>query len=285
VEDQASTPEGEQLMSEEHQEILEERATKNVTAFFVLTFVLSIPPYILAALVPQETVMLTGLIIALAPITAGLILAYQENGSGGARRLLSRSFDTRRITNKALLIPILCFWPILFFLAFGLTIAVGERTPDPLFPLVAAPILFVLFFVFALFEEVGWMGYAFDPMENSWNAFKASLLLGVIWAIWHLPLYILAGLDPLWIAGQLISLIAIRTLIVFVFNNTGKSVFAVILFHAMYNLCALLVTSFYTSTGHLITSIFIVVAALAVSLLWDPSTLTVFRFRKVERAH
>ncbi len=272
-------------MSEEHPEVTDDRATRNVTVFFVLTFVLSVPPYILAALVPQDMVMLTGLIIDLAPITAALILAYLENGLGGAKRLLSRSLDTKRITNKAWLIPILCFWPILFSLALGLTIAMGEATPDPLFPVVAAPILFVLFFVFALFEEVGWMGYAFEPMENRWNALRASLLLGVIWAIWHLPLYILAGLDPLWIVGQLISLIAIRTLIVFAFNNTGKSVFATILFHAMYNLCTLLVTSFYTSTGHLITSILIVITALAVVLLWDPDTLTLFRFRKVERRH
>ena len=102
------------------------------------------------------------------------------------------------------MIPILCFWPILFFVAFGLTIAVGEATPDPLFPIVAAPILFVLSFVFALSEEVGWMGYGFDPTENRWNALKASLLLGLIWAIWHPPLYILTGLDALWISGQLI---------------------------------------------------------------------------------
>jgi membrane protease YdiL (CAAX protease family) len=272
-------------MSAKHPEVSEERTAKNITAFFILTFVLSVPPYIIAALVPQDMVMLTGLIIALAPITAALIISYRENGSGGAKGLLSRSFDTRRITNKVWLIPILCFWPVLFLLAYGSTVSIGETVPDPLFPVVAAPILFVLFFVFALFEEVGWMGYAFDPMENRWNALKASLLLGVIWAIWHLPLYILAGLDPLWITGQLVSLAAIRTLIVFVFNNTGKSVFAVILFHAMYNLCALLVTSFYTATGHLITSALIVFTALAVIILWDPDTLTQFRFRKVERAH
>ena len=63
--------------------------TKNITVFFVLTFVLSVPPYVLAALVPQEMVMLTGLIIALAPITAALILAYRENRTDGAKRLLT----------------------------------------------------------------------------------------------------------------------------------------------------------------------------------------------------
>ena len=69
------------------------KKTKNITAFFILTFIISLPPYIVAALVPQEMVMLTGLIIALAPITAALILAYRENRADGAKRLLKRSFD------------------------------------------------------------------------------------------------------------------------------------------------------------------------------------------------
>jgi hypothetical protein len=88
------------------------KTTKNITAFFVLTFVMSVPPYILAALVPQEMVMLTGLIIALAPITAALILAYRENRLDGAKRLLKRSFDYRRITRKIWYAPILFLMPV-----------------------------------------------------------------------------------------------------------------------------------------------------------------------------
>jgi membrane protease YdiL (CAAX protease family) len=132
-----------------------------------------------------------------------------------------------------------------------------------------------------LFEAVGWIGYAFEPLENRWNVSNASLILGLIWAIWHLPPYILVSLDPLWIAGQIASLIAIRTLIVFVYNNAGKSVFAAVLFHAVYNLCTLTVTSFSTPIGHFITSILIVFTALAVIILWDPDTLAQFRFRQV----
>jgi membrane protease YdiL (CAAX protease family) len=108
-------------------------------------------------------------------------------------------------------------------LASGLITAMGESTPAPLFPVAAAPLLFVMFFIFALFEEVGWMGYAFEPMEHRWNVLNASLILGFVWAIWHLPLYILAGQDALWIAGQIISLIAIRTLIVLIFTTLVKA--------------------------------------------------------------
>jgi membrane protease YdiL (CAAX protease family) len=256
------------------------KTTRNITVFFVLTFVLSVPPYILAALVPSDMVLLVGLIIAFAPIAAGLILSFRQDGWDGAKRLLGRSFDHKRITRKIWYVPIFLLMPVLFLLALGIMTLVKEPLPEPLFPIVAAPVLFLAFFFFALLEEVGWMGYAFDSMQARWSALKASLILGTLWAIWHVPLYILAGLDPVWIVGQLLSLIAIRILIVWLYNNTGRSAFAVILFHAVYNLCTMLITSFYTSLGHSMTSVFIIISALIVAFLWDFETLTRFRFRK-----
>jgi membrane protease YdiL (CAAX protease family) len=256
------------------------QTTKNTTAFFVLTYVISLPAYVVATLVPQEMVMLTGLVIALAPITAALILTYREGGLDDAKALPKRSFDHKRITRRIWYVPSLFLMPILFFLALGIMTLMGELLPDTLFPVVAAPVAFLIFFLFASFEEVGWMGYAFDPMEERWNALVASIILGIIWATWHIPLYILSGQGPLRIIVQLISLIAIRALIIWIYKNTGKSVFAAILIHAVYNVCTLTIASFYTSLGHLITSIFIIVAAVIVALLWDPETLAHYRFGK-----
>jgi len=257
-------------------------STKSITAFFVLVFIISLPFYILASLVPDEMAMFMGLTLALAPFSAALILAYRENRSYGVKRLLKRSFDYKRITKKNWYIPIFFLFPILFLLALGLMIFMGAPLPDPIAPVLAAPVAFLAFFLFALFEEVGWMGYAFDPMQERWRALIASLILGIIWAAWHIPLYIFAGLDPLWIAGQLLSLIGIRTLIVWIYNNTGKSVFAAVLFHAVYNVCTIMITSFYTSLGHLLTSIFIIISAVIFVFLWGPETLAQYRFRKVE---
>ncbi|MCP4541117.1 MAG: CPBP family intramembrane metalloprotease [Chloroflexi bacterium] len=254
--------------------------SKNITAFFVLTFVMSVPPYILASLVPQEMVMLIGLIIALAPITAALILAYRANRAEGAKSLLKRCFDYKSITRKIWYAPILFLMPVLFLLALGITILTGETLPEALFPVAATPVAFLMFFIFALFEEIGWMGYAFDPMEKRWNALVASIILGSIWATWHIPLYMLSGQDSQRVIVQLLSLAAIRTLIVWLYNNTGKNVFATILIHAVYNVCTLAIASFYTSLGHLITCIFILIIAVIVAFLWDPETLTQYRFTK-----
>lgn len=258
---------------------------RNVTAFFILVIVMSIPLYILAALVPEEMVLFLAVTLAPAPITAALILTYRETGSEGARRLLRRSFDYRRITRKSWYVPIFFLVPVLFFLALGLMVLMGEPVPEPLFPVVAAPVAFLAFFLFALFEEVGWMGYAFDPMQGRRPALTASILLGIPWALWHLPFYLFSGLDPLWIAGQLFALLAIRLLIAWIYNNTGKSIFATILFHAVYNVCTLAMPSYYSSLGHALTSVLLVIAAGVVIFLWGPETLAQFKFKNKEQVH
>ena len=257
------------------------KSTRNLTAFFILTLVLSVPVYFIATVVPQDMVMLTGLLIALAPITATLILAYRESRADGAKRLLKRCFDRKSITRKIWYAPTFLLMPVLFFLALGVTNVTGEPLPDTLFPVVAAPVVFLMFFILSLFEEIGWMGYVFDPMEERWNALRASIILGTIWAAWHIPLYILSGQGPLRVVAQLLSLIAIRTLIVWLYNNTGKNLFAVILIHAIYNVCTMMFASFYISVGHLITCIFIIVAAAIVVFLWGAETLAQYRFGRV----
>jgi membrane protease YdiL (CAAX protease family) len=55
--------------------------------------------------------------------------------------------------------------------------------PDPQIPLLIAPVFFFMFFMGAIGEELGWMGYAIEPLQNRWGALKASIILGFIWAI------------------------------------------------------------------------------------------------------
>jgi membrane protease YdiL (CAAX protease family) len=245
---------------------------------------MSIPAYVLAASASEEVVMLLALALAPAPILAASILAYRADGSAGVKRLLKRAFDFRRIQRKRWYLPILLLMPALFLLALALMVWLGEPVPEGLLPLVAAPLALLLFFPFALFEEVGWMGYAFDPMQGRWSALGASLLLGALWAVWHIPFYVFAGLEPAWIAGQLVALVAVRTIIAWIYNNAGRSVFAAILSHAVYNACTMIIPSYYSALGHALTSTLIVVTAVAVAVLWGPQTLAWFRFGKGQQA-
>ncbi len=119
------------------------------------------------------------------------------------------------------------------------------------------------------------MGYAFEPMQEKWNAFKAALVLGLIWALWHIPIFIFLIVDPVLIGAQALILVAIRFLLVWLFNNTGKSVFAVILCHAIYNVVISLLP-----VNLIITSLFLLITAVIVTFLWGPETMAKFRWKK-----
>jgi membrane protease YdiL (CAAX protease family) len=137
--------------------------------------------------------------------------------------------------------------------------------------------VFVLFFIMALGEEVGWMGYAFEPMQDQWNAGKAALVLGLIWALWHVPIYLFLITDPALIAAQALSLVAIRILLVWLFDNTGNSVFVAGLFHAGYD-----VTISVLPVNLAISCLVLLIAAATVIFLWSPATLAEPRWKNSE---
>ena len=260
-------------------------------AFFVLTFLFAIPSYTLVALAsnnivftPEKAFLFIAL-VALAPIAAALILTFRENGWDGAKKLLGRAFDLKRIIRKMWYAPTLFLLPFVFILALGLMVLIGKPIPAAQFPVVALPVVFLVFFIMALGEEVGWMGYAFEPMQDQGNAFKATLVLGLIWAIWHVPFYIFMKFGPVFIVAQVLMLLGIRFLLVWIFNNTGKSVFAAILFHAVYNATNGVLPNYQVSMplGVVITCSFVLITAIIVTILWGPETMARFRYARLSK--
>jgi membrane protease YdiL (CAAX protease family) len=86
-------------------------------------------------------------------------------------------------------------------------------------------------------EEVGWRGYALPRLLERTRAVDASLLLGVVWAVWHLPLLVTPGsyLEgmPLWVL--LARLPATSILFTWVFRHTGGSALVAVLLHGALN--------------------------------------------------
>ena len=254
------------------------KTTRNIPAFFVLTLILSLPFYLLAVLVPPEMALFAGLTLTLAPISAALILEFRQNRSSGVKRLIKRSFDFKRIKHFRWVLTIIFLWPVLFSLVLVILNLIGEPVPEAVFPIVAAPVGLLVFFFLALFEEVGWMGYAFNPMENRWNALIASIVLGLLWSAWHLPVYIAGPESAIWVTGQLITLAFVRILIVWIFNNTAKSLFAAILFHAVYNVCTMVFPVYGSSIGPGLTAVIILIIVLMVIFFWGADTMARFKF-------
>jgi membrane protease YdiL (CAAX protease family) len=242
--------------------------SRSPLAFFVLTFALSSPFWLLGMLterhflpgVPVSSLMVLG------PLLAASILVYRENKTTGVAELLKRSFDYQRINAKVWYAPIILLMPGVMAVEYGLLRLLGEPVPSPHFSILTALAIFLTIFIAALSEEVGWMGYAIDPLQARSSALQASVFLGLVWAAWHVIPLLQAGERPAWIAWWSLATVAQRVLLVWLYNNTGKSVFATAVYHAMMNVTWQLFPvngSFYDPR----------ITALLVTGVWGPKTL------------
>ncbi|MFW9993950.1 MAG: type II CAAX prenyl endopeptidase Rce1 family protein [Candidatus Odinarchaeota archaeon] len=264
-------------------------STGKIIPFIVLVFLAAIPVWLFAALtaplIPEGMpINHLGFLAVFVPAIVAFILTCRKSGLKSAKELLGRSLDRGRIPRKIWYLVAVYSVPVLYVSALVLLILMGAPIPESALPLVAAPILFLLLFVFAAGEEIGWQGYLFDSLEKRWNASTASVALGLLCSAWHFPLFLIqnppGGL--LWIAVQSMYIIASRVLIAWVYNNTGKSVFAATVFHNMSNACTYILPIYDVALGPVIITSLFIIAAVAVTYFWGSETLSQFRFKKEE---
>jgi uncharacterized protein len=246
---------------------------RSPSRFFVLVFVLSIPNWLIE---PRDWPITAAVG---APLIAALSLSYREDGPAGTKRLLRRIFDQERIEPKIWYVPTILFLPIIFLLTYEVTRLTGPPLPDKQYiPLLMIPPLLVLFFVLAVCEEVGWTGYVTDPMQERWSALTTSIILGSVGAIWHFVPLIEMGRATAWIAWWTLGTIALRTLTVWLYNNAGRSLFAVIVFHATFNVSFAVFPNYGSHWNPGVAGAITAIAALIVTFLWGPKTLARYRY-------
>lgn len=251
--------------------------------FFLLVFALSAPFWLMGPIaeekLPLPFNLPVGALVLVCPMIAALILIYRENGANGVRQLLMRSFDFKRIQSKIWYVPIFFLMPSIIVLEYGLMKLMGVPIPNFQFPVSMLPVFFILFFIGAIGEEMGWTGYATDPLQDRWNALEASIILGIVWAIWHVTPFVQAQYTPIWILWKSASTVLLRVLIVWLYNNTGKSLFAAIAFHAMANVSELVLFPIYGSYyDPFIAFIIMAITVAIVIFLWGPKTLARYRY-------
>lgn len=221
------------------------RNTQNaqLVPFFLISVVLALPSYILMGLTAKGFILTPELAVSfvplavLAPLCAALYLNWRQGGWPAVKSLLARTLDYNRINN----------W-VWYAIAFGLPLAIVflagyvstlldlPQLP-PEMPLFAVPIALVAFFFAALSEELGWMGFAYEPMKLKFGAIKATIYLGLTLVLFHVPLYYFLIEDLILLTATLLFPLALRVLVVWVYSHTGKSIFAATVFHMVYNTC------------------------------------------------
>jgi membrane protease YdiL (CAAX protease family) len=249
--------------------------SRSPLTYFVLTFALSIPFWIAGALTNFQ--LLPGIPLSalglLCMVGAASILVYRENGIAGVKELLKRAFDFKRVRAKIWYLPTFLLMPAIMILSFIVMRFIGVPVPNPQFSFATPLILFAVFFVSAIGEELGWSGYAIDPLQERYGALGGALLLGGVWAVWHFIPLLSAQRSLAWIAWWALGTVALRIIITWLYNNTGRSVFIAIFFHAMFNLTWQLFPidgSFYDPR---VTSLILAAVALVVVIAAGPGTL------------
>lgn len=230
-----------------YKSIFEWMKTHPIPAFFLLTFVLAwmvwlpigylAPDYFLLAIIPG----------AWAPTIVSVLLTWLTDGKNGVRQFLGRVIRWR--VGFQWYLVVLFGISLIAFTAQGLNIWLFNGEPVKLnLPagvpedglLIALPIIFFvnIFFGGPLAEDIGWRGYALPKLREKMNAFTASLLIGIVWVLWHLPFFwipegkiAVGGIPLLWFA---LLTTAWSVLFAWVYVNT-ESILMPILFHAAVN--------------------------------------------------
>lgn len=264
----------------------------NPWLFFVVVFCWSWAFWIGAAALKMSVLSPVGqgleLIGLLGPMLGGIGLTYLTQDRESQRDYWARIVDPRRI--PALWYAVIVFFaPVLWTLALLIETALGDAlalaeiggkiaaafaSPSTTLALLTWTILFG-----PIPEEFGWRGYVLDRLQARWSALVASLILGVVWAIYHLPLFYMRdtyhaaqGAWSSWFWLFMIQVVALAIVFTWIFNNTRRSTLAAILFHFVINLTAQLAN--LTGRTNFIVTLLWVGAAILIVAIYGPATLT-----------
>jgi membrane protease YdiL (CAAX protease family) len=214
-----------------------DQSSRSPFIFFALLYILTIPFWILGAATGID--LLPGLPIAalavVCPMLAALILTYRQNQMAGVKALFRRVLDFKRVHNAWWVAPALLLTPLMAALAFIVQRVTGTGIPDPQLKLVPTLMLFLMFFVGAVAEELGWTGYALDRLQTRWGMLRAALILGVAWAVWHYIPLAQEHRAVEWVAWWTLWTVSARVIMVWLYNRSGKSLFLMVLYHMMSN--------------------------------------------------
>jgi membrane protease YdiL (CAAX protease family) len=183
---------------------------------------------------------------ALSASLAGIVAAAVEGRKGGVRELLGRFLIWRvGIQWWAFALLLLVIPAVAALYLFSLF---GGPTVDwsglgPLYSVV--PMIFMLTIFAGMGEEFGWRGFAMPRLQARYNALVSSIIIGALWGLWHIPLFLTkgttqydwrlsAGLIPAAL-GYTVFTIAWSIQYTWVFNNTKGSVLLAAVFHGAGN--------------------------------------------------
>jgi membrane protease YdiL (CAAX protease family) len=183
------------------------------------------------------------------PSAVGIVLLYRSNDKASRHAFWRRVVDIKRIS-AGWYVFILLVFPVLLGFSFLLDALVSGSKPgfETLAQIAADPLMLIGMVVIGivtgpLSEELGWRGFALDRLQARWSGLVSSLILGLFWWGWHLPLFFVVGAAQYeWGWGSLrfwsflFGVIPLSILMTWVYNHNGRSILSAVLLHFAHNL-------------------------------------------------
>jgi len=241
-------------------------------AFFGLLFLLSLPFWLLGAM--ADGALLPGLPISafmvVCPVLAAGILCWRAGGSRSLWAFLQQATDWRKLPAWAWVVAIGAM-PFVMIIAALIQIATGADLPAPQWTVSQTLMLFALFLVAGIAEELGWTGYATRRIGTSYGVVGTGLIIGIVAVVWHVVPLLQADRGADWIAWWALATLCRRILIVWLYFRGGCSVFGASLLHAMSNLSWMLfpvMGSHYDPMVTGLVTLFLAAMLLAIDRFW-----------------
>jgi len=213
--------------------------------FYILAFAISWLGMILAALgshriAPFDSpyIQLLSIFYAVGPALAAVIVLWVVEGKIGVQNLLKGLIRWR--VSPVWYIVALLGSLMLLITAQGITQLLGLSATVPTQPVDLSPYVVLSFavnFFATTCEEIGWRGFALPRLQKRHSAFIATLIVGTLWAFWHLPIVFIVG-NPMSEYPFLWFILIVTNAFIYtwIYNSTKGSILLVALFHGSLNI-------------------------------------------------
>lgn len=252
----------------------------SLVGYFILAYALSWSIGIPLALIAQGKVnwnipFSIHYFYAYGPLLSALIMTFLTKGKAGLTELFKRltTFQMKPIWWLVAISPL----PAYFLIVIVLRVMQGEWVDLGLLgqvnflPNLGIGALFLWILTYGIGEEVGWRGYALPRLQEKMSALNATLVLGVLWALWHLPIFFYL-FDPTIALGWFFGLMCGAILFTWMYNSTDGSLLVVALWHGSFNFIT--ASAAGEGLGAAIMSTIVMVWAIVLIFLYKPANLS-----------
>ena len=254
-----------------------ERYTYRPLRFYITVFSVTWFFWLIAILCKEESLLFLFMFLGLVtPAVVAIVTVFTSKSKALKQDFKRKIVGFYRIKPKYIILAV-CLFAIVVIASIGTSLLFGGSveqfsfTEDFSFSIGGTSALLTILLASSI-EELGWRGYGEDAVGAYYSWFKESIIFGVIWACWHIPLFWVPGtyqyglreMGIIYVLNFLLSVIPLDFLQTWVYVKNNRSMLATIIFHMFINIMQEKINM--TPETKCIETIFVVIAAIVVVL-------------------